>query len=368
MQKNAASANFDPNSLGIPNGNYFALPTPKTRAALALLPVMWDVTTSYRAGAARGPQAILEASAQVDLYDLDNGEVWRKGIETMPGIEGVQRWSKALRPMAEQVIAMLESNQNDTPSKTDMRVMLNFINSTSAVVCEWIYCYAAELLKEGQTVGIVGGDHSVPQGLIKALGEVHSEFGILHIDAHADLRKAYEGFEYSHASIMYNVLKNVDAVKKLVQVGIRDVGKDEVDLAAANPRVKQFDDFYLAEKQLNGVSWSDICKEIVAALPEKVYISFDIDGLSPDLCPHTGTPVPGGLSFHQASYLLGELVRQGRCIVGFDLCEVAPGSDEWDATVGARVLYKLCGYCIRSQPDAARDAKEKRKEKTTKKI
>jgi agmatinase len=110
-----------------------------------------------------------------------------------------------------------------------------------------------------------------------------------------------------------------------------------------------FYDSFLKEGMNDGKSWKKQCKKIVAQLPQKVYISFDIDGLDPKLCPGTGTPVPGGLEFDQAVYLLKALVRSGREIIGFDLVEVAPGESEWNGNVGARLLYKLCNWMAVSQ-------------------
>jgi len=339
---------FNPNSIGIPNGSYFALPSSAADAALVLLAVPWDATTSYRCGTAKGPQAILDASAQVDLYDLDNGEAWAYGIATIPEDKEIYKLNAVARKAAEAAIALLEKGESE--NEAALTPHLISVNKASQELYEWVYKQAKQQLRRSKLVGLVGGDHSIPLGLIKALGEEHDDFGVLHIDAHADLRNAYEGFEFSHASIMYNVLRQVPQVSALVQVGIRDLCKDEVDFAANNPRIHQFDDYTLNAALLNGRLWAQLCGDMLAKLPKKVYISFDIDGLSPELCPNTGTPVPGGLSFHQANYLISQMVKLGKTIVGFDLCEVAPAADgsEWDAIVGARMLYKLCGYCIRS--------------------
>jgi hypothetical protein len=110
-------------------------------------------------------------------------------------------------------------------------------------------------------------------------------------------------------------------------------------------------DAELARRRFDGESWSSVVREIVDALPQYVYLSFDIDGLDPTLCPHTGTPVPGGLQFQEACALLSAVAKSGRTIVGFDLCEVAPGpdGDEWDGNVGARLLYKMVGATLRSR-------------------
>jgi agmatinase len=200
-------------------------------------------------------------------------------------------------------------------------------------------------LNQNKLVALLGGDHSTPLGLMQALSEKYSSFGILHIDAHADLREAYEGFEFSHASIMYNAIK-LPQVTRLVQVGIRDYCVAENQLIKSDARITTFFDREIKQSQFEGVTWSVTCDKIIEALPERVYLSFDIDGLDPKLCPHTGTPVPGGLEFEQSIYLIEKLVHSGRTIIGFDLNEVAPGNDEWDANVGARLLYRLSNLCL----------------------
>jgi agmatinase len=197
----------------------------------------------------------------------------------------------------------------------------------------------------------MGGDHSTPLGSIAAVGEHYAEFGILHLDAHHDLRKAYQGFTHSHASIMRNVVERVPTMTRLVQVGIRDFCQEEHDLARSMPdRITVHYDRWLAEARAAGTPWSDQVKAIVGALPEHVYLSFDIDGLDPKLCPNTGTPVPGGLQFDDAAQLVREVVVSGRRIVGFDLVEVAPGAeDEWDANVAMRLLYRMAAWTLASQ-------------------
>jgi agmatinase len=150
---------------------------------------------------------------------------------------------------------------------------------------------------------------------------------------------------------MFNVVRELP-IARLVQVGIRDSCRAEADVVAGSGgRIVEFRDRELAEAVLDGTPWRMVCERIVDELPQRVYVSFDIDGLDPALCPHTGTPVPGGLSFHQAALLLRHVVAAGKTVVGFDVVEVAPGpdGDEWDGNVGARVLYQLCGALLRSR-------------------
>jgi agmatinase len=212
---------------------------------------------------------------------------------------------------------------------------------------EWVYNQTLALLNKGKLVGLVGGDHSTPLGYYKAIGEKKGDFGILQIDAHCDLRDSYEGFQYSHASIMYNALKEVPQLTKLVQVGIRDYCEEELDFIKDNPeRVTTFFDKDIKEALFEGEQWKSICDRIIDALPQQVYISFDIDGLDPKLCPHTGTPVPGGFEVAQIFYLFKRVLASGRQLIGFDLNEVSTSHDEWDANVGARVLFKLCNLLV----------------------
>ncbi|MEX2589122.1 MAG: arginase family protein, partial [Chitinophagales bacterium] len=160
---------------------------------------------------------------------------------------------------------------------------------------------------------------------------------------HMDFRKAYEGFTYSHASIFYNALQ-LGQVEKIVQLGIRDYCQEELDFASnQNKRIAVYYDKAIKRAQMQGETVHALFQKIIDELPEKVYVSIDIDGLDPALCPNTGTPVPGGLQFEETIYLIQLLKESGRKIIGFDLCEVTPGNDDWDGNVGSRLLYQLCG-------------------------
>ncbi|MBP3331296.1 MAG: agmatinase family protein [Tidjanibacter sp.] len=344
------ATDFNPNGVGIDNGNYFGMPFSEQEAQLVLISVPWDVTSSYGSGSSNAPDAIIEASTQLDFYDIAAPDAWRKGIATAGIDYSIQDRSARYRADAKKVIQLLESG--NTLYDNIMQFCLNRVNKGSAELNEEVYNQVKELLAQGKLVGLVGGDHSTPYGAIKAVAEHEQNIGLLHFDAHCDLRCAYEGFIHSHASIMYNVMESIPQVAKLVQVGIRDCCDDEIAYAAANDKVEIFADHTLAANRFEGMTWKQQCDMIVEKLPQKVYISFDIDGLSPENCPSTGTPVPGGLSFNEAVYLMKHVVDSGRRIVGFDMCEVVPHrKTQWDANVGARVLYKLCGQILRSNPD-----------------
>ena len=200
-------------------------------------------------------------------------------------------------------------------------------------------------------MALLGGDHSTPFGYFKAIAEKHGDFGILQIDAHCDLRNAYEGFIYSHASVMYNALNEIPQLKKIVQVGIRDYCEAELDFINANSnRIVTYFDKDIKEREYEGETWKQIVDEIVSNLPDKVYFSFDIDGLDPKLCPHTVTPVQGGFETEQVFYLFNKVLQSGRKLVGFDLNEVGVSHDEWDENVGARCLFKMCNLLVASNP------------------
>jgi agmatinase len=147
---------------------------------------------------------------------------------------------------------------------------------------------------------------------------------------------------------MYNAL-SLPQVSKIVSVGIRDFSEGEVAVVKSEAgRVLINTDTDLKRQTFEGITWAEQCDAIIASLPQKVTISFDIDGLYPWYCPNTGTPVPGGLSFEQAAYLLSKLGDSGKEIIGFDLVEVAPGETDWDGNVGARMLYHMCGVLAKN--------------------
>ncbi|MDX2047522.1 MAG: agmatinase family protein [Chitinophagaceae bacterium] len=337
---------FDHNGVSNPNNNVFGLPFTEDDASLILLPVPWEVTVSYGAGTARAPEHIAKASLQVDLFDADMPEAWRKGFFMQELDKKILLKSDYLRKEAELYINYISQGEIVGNNKF-MTKTLKEVNEGSELLNAWVYTQTAELLSKDKLVGLVGGDHSIPFGFLKALADKHGDFGILQIDAHCDLRQAYEGFVYSHASIMYNVLQQIPQVKKLVQVGVRDYSQSEWQyICGSNQRVITWFDKNIREMEFEGKPWRQIADEIANQLPEKVYISFDIDGLDPKLCPHTGTPVQGGLETEQVFYLFKKIFGKGRKLIGFDLNEVGTSNSEWDENVGARVLFKLCNLLV----------------------
>ncbi|MEJ7611237.1 MAG: agmatinase family protein [Ferruginibacter sp.] len=339
---------FDPNSIGNPNNNIFGLPFSEEDARLVILPIPWEVTVSYNAGTARAPDHIFRASLQVDLFDPETKNAWKEGFYMRIPDKKILTKSDYLRKEAELYLNYISQGDEVSANKF-MGKTLRDINEGSLFMNDWVYTQTKELLAKGKLVGLLGGDHSTPLGFFKAMAELYPDFGILQIDAHMDLRKAYEGFNYSHASIMYNTLEQVPQVSKLVQVGIRDYCEEEMDyMRNTNGRAVTYFDKDIKERQYEGETWKSIVDEIVKQLPKNVFISFDIDGLNPKLCPHTGTPVQGGFEVDEVFYLFKKATASGIKIIGFDLNEVGVSHDEWDENVGARVLYKLCNLLIAS--------------------
>ncbi len=347
MSKQDKINSFDPNGLGDANNNIYGLPFTTDEAEVVIIPVPWEVTVSYKGGTALGPQAVYDASYQVDLFDPKIKDAWKIGVSMEPVSDDIASKSESLRRKSETYIGLLEEGESpETNSKMeDIRVQ---INAECVKMNHWVKAKSLSYLDKNKIIGLLGGDHSTPLGLIQALAEKNDSFAILQIDAHADLRDAYEGFEFSHASIMFNALK-IPQVSKLVQVGIRDYCEAEYDLIKnSNDRVVTFFDRDIKHKQYEGTTWASICNEIVNQLPNIVYLSFDIDGLDPKLCPNTGTPVAGGFEFEQILMLIEKIVDSGKRIISFDINEVAPGGDEWDANVGARLLYRIANMSAKS--------------------
>jgi len=330
--RNSATAQlrFDPDAAAAKNSGIYGLPFTAKQAKVVIIPVPFEATTSYGGGTSRGPAAVLAASRQVDLFDHETGRPYEAGIAMLDIPRKIAAWNSEAKKLG--------------------RKKIDRVNKIGDAVNDWVYAQTRAFLEPGKMPVVLGGDHSVPFGAIRAYAERFPGLGILHLDAHADLRDAYEGFTWSHASIFHNVMTRIDGVGKLVQVGVRDIGSAEMKMIDnSDGRIVTFFDDVLAARKEGGSPFADLADEIVAQLPDHVYLSWDIDGLDPTLCPGTGTPVPGGLSWNEAIGLLRAVHRAKKRIVGLDLCEVAPGDTEWDANVGARLLYKMIGFALLTQ-------------------
>ncbi len=276
------AAAIDPNAAARPDSGLFGLYDTLESARVIVLPVPFDATTSYHHGAARAPAAILRASHQIDLYDVETGRPYRAGIHMLPEPPSVKAWNATSRVAA-------QAFEHEDATEAEVAEAQEHINDASRAVENYVAARTRELLLAGKLVCTLGGDHSVALGAIKEHAARYPAMGILHIDAHANLRRAYQGFVRSHASIMYNVLAGIPSLGCLVQVGVRDLCDEEVArIEESGGRIRTFFDAELSQQKLSGVPWTGLCERIVAALPAEVYVSFDIDGLDPALCPRTG--------------------------------------------------------------------------------
>lgn len=280
-------------------------------AGAAILPVPYEATTSWGSGTREGPGAILEASRYVELYDEElDEEPWRVGIATLPELH-----LTAAGP--EQAVAQLRSLYDDL---------------LEVAAGRWILA--------------LGGEHSISSAPAAAWAErLKGDLSILQLDAHADLRDEWDGTPWSHACVMRRILEHTD---RLVQVGLRALTREERSLIEARGLTA----IYAYEMRHSG--WVE---RAVDALGEHVYITFDLDFFDPSLVPATGTPEPGGGSWWDALDLLGEVFR-ARTVVGADIVELAPRSDEApSATVAAKLAYKMVGFhASRRRGRAIRDA------------
>lgn len=329
---------FDPNGVG-QAGNLFGLPFTYETSEIVIIPVPWDVTASFNDGASMGPKAVLNVSPQIDLFMRRIPDAWKLGVVMLPIDDGWIAKNNQARAFAVEYIKCLEGGKN-VLSEKDIKLILQNINLLSEKINKWVFEKAKEIFADGKIPAVLGGDHSSPLGLMRAVAGQKKEFGILQIDAHADLKQSYEGFKHSHASIMHNSLQ-LNEVSSLIQVGVRDYSESEHLIINRDDRIIPFFGADISRKKIEGIYWSEQVEEIIEALPDNIYISLDIDGLEQNFCPNTGTPVPGGLSYDEVIYLFEAIMTSGKKIISFDICEIWGKENGWDAIVGSRLLYKL---------------------------
>lgn len=339
---------FDPNAAALPDSGIYGLPVDFDAAEVHVLPMPFDATASYRKGAWRGPQAILRASRQVDLFDALTGRPYERGIAMLASDPRVAELNREASELADRII----ERGGAIAGEVELEDALRRVNAIGDELNAIVRAATHAILERGKLPALLGGDHSTPFGAIQACAERFDDFGVLHFDAHADLRVEYEGFEWSHASIMDNVVRKLPRVRKLAQVGIRDFCEEEFErIRNSRGRIVSVFDREWSSLRMAGAGMRQRMRAHIAELPAQVYVSFDIDGLDPSLCPNTGTPVPGGLSWGEALAWLEELASSGRRVVGLDLNEVNPGAasddeDSWDAMVGARLFYCMLGVAL----------------------
>lgn len=335
---------FDPDAAALPESGIFGLPEDRRGSEVHVIAAPFDATSSYGDGAAEAPEAILHASHQVDLHDPVAGDPWRRGLYYLADEGSIAGFNEEARPLAKEIITAGGAREDPALLRS-----LAKVNELSERMNDEVYLRTSAAFEEGHSPIILGGDHSVVFGALRAAVERHPGLGILHFDAHADLRPAYEGFTWSHASIFHNLTSRLESLGPVLQVGLRDFGQAEHEEIKAKPdKLRTVFDSDWSRARLEGRDLAAYVRDSLAFLPETVWVTFDVDGLDPSLCPGTGTPVPGGLTWAEAMLWLEELKASGRRVIGSDLVEVAPGAplrggDSWDAIVGARLLYRLAG-------------------------
>lgn len=263
-------------------------------AKIVLLPVPFDQTTTYQKGTNFGPEALIEASRNLELYDIEtDSEVYLKGIFTAP-------------PVLEQ---------------------------TSSLMLKTTYQRTKSLLDSGKFICILGGEHSISYASIKAHAEKYEKITILQLDAHADLQEAYEGNPWSHASVMARV-QELEGVEKVVSVGIRSMSSEEL------PRLDRQHTFFSHQMDQNPL-WID---QVMEKLTGLIYITFDLDFFDSSLMPSTGTPEPGGLFWNETMQFLRRVFKE-RAVIGFDVVELCPSSSNIAPDyLAAKLVYKLLSY------------------------
>jgi agmatinase len=261
-------------------------------SSIVIVPVPYDGTSTWLKGADKGPDAIIEASSNMELYDIEtDSEVYKKGIFTDSPVQDLS--------FPEDVVETLES-------------IVRFH------------------IEDGKFVVVIGGEHSISIGSVKAHAENNNDLTVLQLDAHSDLRDEYNSSKYSHACVM----ARIGEICPFLQVGIRSMDlseKERVD----KKRI------FLAEDILNDNNW---IKKVVSKLSKTTYITIDLDVFDPSIMPSTGTPEPGGLSWYEVLSLL-KAISENSNIVGFDVVELCPDNrNKAPNFLAAKLIYKLLSY------------------------
>ena len=266
---------------------------------IVLIPVPYDGTSTWQKGADKGPKAFLEASENMELYDIEtDSEVYKNGIY-----------------LTEPVT----------------------LNATPETMVDAVHQETKKYINKNKFVTIIGGEHSVSIGTIRAFNEVFQNLTVLHIDAHADLRKSYEGSACNHACAVYEASQNTN----LIQVGIRSMDVQEKS-------VMDFDQTYFAHEMATDDTWMD---SAIDKMTNNVFITFDLDAFDPSILPSTGTPEPGGLLWYETLEFLKEVFKE-KNVVGFDIVELCPNENEKSSDfLAAKLYYKMLSYKFQNQDD-----------------
>ena len=308
-------------------------------SSIFIYSVPWDVTVTYRSGSHQSPGFIQESMAQLDdQHPFSTESIQLTFLPVNSSIVGLQHEYKKV---SSSIIDALNHQKNLTSRQQQQLAEINRAScELNQLVLNDIHHHRSS------PVILCGGEHGVGVGYLDSLANRVESFSILQIDAHMDCRVQYFGYDYSHASVMTHYA-NHQAVSGITQIGIRDYASVETQFQAqSDTPFHVFTDYGLHQQLFQGNSWHDVCQQILGTLSDRVFISLDVDGLMAYLCPATGTPVPGGLSYNQLVYLL-EQVSKTKHVIGAELVEVnASSGSDWNADVGARLLFLLAG-CVK---------------------
>ncbi len=261
-------------------------------AKIVLIPVPYDGTSTWQKGADKGPEAFLEASENMELYDIETrSEVYKEGVY-----------------LADPVIE----------------------NSSPEAMVDAVHQMTKSYIKRNKFTTVFGGEHSISIGTIRAFNDCFDNLTVLHIDAHADLRSSYDGSKCNHACAVHEASK----ITNLVQVGIRSMDQVELDFMDLN---KTFFAHEMAADDL----WMD---SAIEEMTDNVFITFDLDAFDPSIMPSTGTPEPGGLLWYETLEFL-KMVFKEKNVVGFDIVELCPNSNDGSSNfLAAKLYYKMLSY------------------------
>ncbi|HKK87910.1 MAG TPA: arginase family protein [Saprospiraceae bacterium] len=323
-------SHFNPDEAHEANGNFAGLPHAGEEASIFYLPIPWDATTSGRKGTSQGPENILRQSLEIDLFDPQVPRSWSFGHQFLEIDHDLLSLNNRIRGMVENH----RENQID----------LHEINESCAAVNEYVFKEVSKYLSSKRLITLIGGEHSLSLGSIRAHLQMYPDMNVVQLDAHMDLRRAYEGLKYSHASVFYNVLNNLP-LKGLFQIGVRDFCSEEWDRAQGEDCIHSLTAEEIFKGKARGRHFEKQLNKFLEPLAKEVYLSLDIDVLEPHLCPGTGTPVPGGLAFWDIMLIVDFIQGSGRKIVGFDLVETG-GEAYVDGFTAAKLLYNIAGRVL----------------------
>lgn len=330
------------------SGFYFREATAKEDADLVLVSAPWDMTSQKGNGAMYTPDAIIDESSITSTYDIVSGVSLKGHVATAEIDYDIQESAQQLCSDVMRIFSHASGDGNLTGDYFTRKI--SRINASFDEMHGKIYGQVKDLLASGKKIGIIGGDHSVTYGAVKAVMEHDSDVGILFLDAHCDFADHADIFSYTHNTIAKNILDDMSDLHKMHMVGIREASESDMEIISGDSRLQLTAMEEIHARISQGETWSSICSEIAGSLPEKLYVSIDADVLETMLCPHTDHPVAGGMQFDALIELIRKIVDSGHQIIGFDITEIVPATENSiDIAVGARLLSKMCCLTIKNQ-------------------